>query len=276
MPPKLKILSAILLISGFLHSSYAFAGTSCSVANYTEYANALKNADCSDIVLTGNINLSGQAQFDFGSRNTINIEGNNQYSITNPGSMKAIGGNSTKQVNLNFKNLTLATKTASNAANNVLLYVPNMGSNINTTFDQISTIPNMTLTVMSNGTDAGSGVLLPNNVPTNNAYYLNQYDSNYKLNFTYNQNIYSKVTIGTFLSSNKDNPFYSTTNKQWVNGSKIDFTGTLDFYGTGIDNQFAYIFWNNTNDLLQNQLTFKNGADVSFNLDTRTKLTTGI
>jgi len=148
MPPRLKILSAILLISGFLHSSFVFAGTSCSVANLTEYAAALKNADCSDIVLTGNINLNnGQSELIFGSRDTVNIEGNNQYSITNPGSMKATGEDSTKQVNLNFKNLTLATKTAPNANNNVLLYVPHGASNINTTFDQISSIPNMTLAV---------------------------------------------------------------------------------------------------------------------------------
>ncbi|WP_392560246.1 ESPR-type extended signal peptide-containing protein [Orbus mooreae] len=273
--PKFKILSAILLINGSLYSSFVLAGTTCSVSNLTEYADKLKSEDCTDVMLTGNIDLgSRQTIFDFGTRDTINIEGNNQYSITNPGSMKVTGGSPTNQVNLNFKNLILSSNLGSNSTNNVLLYIPNAVSNINTTFDKISTIPNATLAVMSNSTSQGAGLAI-NNTTNSQGAFLSTYGSNYKPGYTYDQSAYSKITIGTFLSSNKNDPFYSTSNKQWVNGSKIDFSGNLDFYGTGNGSNYAYVFWNNTNDLLQNQLTFKDRSNVSFNLDLNTKLTSG-
>ncbi|WP_392552822.1 ESPR-type extended signal peptide-containing protein [Orbus wheelerorum] len=274
LAPKFKILSAILLINSSIYSSFVFAG-SCSVANLSQYSAALKNADCTDILLTGNIALnSGQTVFDFGTRDTINIEGNNQYAITNPGSMKVTGGTPTNQVDLNFKNLSLSSTLGSTNSNNVLLYIPNAASYVNATFDQISAIPNATLAVISNSTSQGAGLVIGNTTSSRGAT-LSAYGSNYKSGFTYDQSAYSKITIGSFLSSNQNDIFYSTSNKQWVNGSKIDFTGNLDFYGRGDNSNYAYVFWNNTNDLLQNQLTFKDGSNVSFTLDSTTKLTSG-
>ncbi|WP_392552041.1 ESPR-type extended signal peptide-containing protein [Orbus wheelerorum] len=302
---KLTFLSKSFILLGLFSSPLIFANNAiaaCSAANASTFGQYLNDQTCSDITLTGSINLSdyqngnayaisknivgGQlsssssTKFDFGSRNNITISGD--YAINNgtssSSSIFARGGNAQNQVTLSFDGISLATDKSSTSSNNVMFYVTDATSSINTVFNNIDNITNMTLGVLSYGTGANVGVayLNGNSYSTSSTgNTLNKFDANYLAGYTYNQNIYSKITIGSFTNSNAEDAFYSRANKQWINGSKVDFTGHLDFYGTGDNSSYAYVFWNKTNDLQQNQLTFKNGSDVSFNLDAKTNFTSG-
>jgi len=301
-----KRLANAFMLVGLFAAQPVFAADACEVGTAKELGAALNNNDCTDITLTADINLAdyrdgalysgasnvpggtglnnNTTKFDFGTRTAITLDGGAaKYGISN-GNNQAYrfavrGGDADNQVTFTIKNANLTTTAAANNANHFFASVGDSGSNVNVVFDNIQGIPNSTLALMTYGSGANDGVAYRR---TSTSYStsssgntLNGYDANYKRGYTYNQNIYSKVTVGTFLGNNASNPFNSVTYKQWINGSKIDFTGTLDFYGTGANNAYSYVFWNNTNDLLQNQLTFKTGSDVSFNLDANTKLTTG-
>ncbi|WP_392563482.1 ESPR-type extended signal peptide-containing protein [Orbus wheelerorum] len=302
---KLTFLSKSFILLGLFSSPLIFANNAiaaCSATNASTFGQYLNDQTCSDITLTGSINLSdyqngnayaisknivgGQlsssssTKFDFGSRNNITISGD--YAINNGTSSSsaifARGGNAQNQVTLSFDGISLATDKSSTSSNNVMFYVTDATSSINTVFNNIDNITNMTLGVLSYGTGANVGVayLNGNSYSTSSTgNTLNKFDANYLAGYTYNQNIYSKITIGSFTNSNAEDAFYSRANKQWINGSKVDFTGHLNFYGTGDNSSYAYVFWNKTNDLQQNQLTFKNGSDVSFNLDAKTNFTSG-
>ncbi|WP_256374841.1 autotransporter outer membrane beta-barrel domain-containing protein, partial [Pantoea sp. 1.19] len=300
-----KRLANTFVLVSLLYGQQALAASVCSVSTAKELGAALNNNECTDIALTADINLGDYrdgalypgssnvpgasglnnytVKLDFGTRQAITIDGAGNYGINNGNNgayrFAIRGGDANNPVTFTIKNATLTTTASEKIANNFFTSVGDSASNINVIFDNIKDIPNSTLGLMSYGSDANNGVAY---LRANGSYStsssgntLNGIDANYKKGYTYNQNIYSKVTIGNFLNNNASNPFYSVAYKQWVNGSKVDFIGKLDFYGTGDNGTYAYVFWNKTNDLAQNQLTFKNGSDVSFNLDSRTKLTTG-
>ncbi|WP_392559736.1 hypothetical protein [Orbus mooreae] len=151
------------------------------------------------------------------------------------------GGQADESVNLTFTNFN--TISSNNSTNNPIAYVSDTTSNINVSFDNITTMPNGTVAILAKSSSSTAN----------------------------NQNAYSQLIFG-----NIDNTIDITTraDKQLANASKITFNGKLSVIAEKSTTNYSYIFWSNS-PISQNVVTFNSGADVSMKLGIGNKFTSG-
>ncbi|WP_392565178.1 ESPR-type extended signal peptide-containing protein [Utexia brackfieldae] len=239
--PKLSLLSAALFVAGFTAIPNAFAA-SCNVSTVAEFNTSIASSTCDTLVLTQDITLNKNLTTSFGSRNNITIDGNGHNLNVRGYRLDFTGGqNVPNGVNLNFINFN--TISSNNSTNNPVAYVSDQTARINVTFNNITTMPNGTIAILSKSSSSGSN----------------------------NQNPYSQLIIG-----NIQNTIDITTraDKQLANASKITFNGKLVVVAQPSNTNYSYVFFSNS-PINQNVVTFNPTADVSIALGKGNKFTSG-
>lgn len=233
-----------VLGAGALSAGGAFAA-SCGVSTVSEFSSALNDANCTEIQLNNDIQLTGNVSATFAGRENIIIDGNGyklqrtaQGGIVFSGAEGSGASDNLQFVLKNFSEITATTQTS-----NPIVWVKNLNSKVDVVFENIDIMPNNMYAAMATAINS---------------------DVN-------SENPYSYLVIGNI---NNDAAFALGSFKQVAEASKIRLTGKFNLQTQNNSSGHKRVFWSNSR-LEQNEVYFTKDARVSIKLTPGDNFTSG-